>query len=330
MHQNEYDDLIVYFGPFSLPIHYISNTIFPFATLAYFLVIYKIYTNNKGDWKTSHVFLINLISTFSLSMIWILIEALIGEENKQGEICYRQFVSLLFRIYINSDIFILQIDRFVSVWKPYLHRSVATPKLAVKIVLVSKVPSTLAAIIGVLIYPSYLSCSYCTVCRITHSVSIALVSYSSIASTILTIIVSIFITATLVKLNKVDPIPRPFPFVINVSQTNLSQRQSEHQEADVTVEDLIATMYKQQPSPAVEYRNKEKHKTLKQSLTMNLLTLFFLLHLPIELLVVQSKSCTMGVSDCRIFLQKIAPLFLLSIFVFLAHPLLLLRFLKKK
>ena len=184
-------------------------------------------------------------------------------------------------------------------------------------------------------YPSYLTCSYSPLCRLTHFLSVTLVSYPLILTTILTCIVSIFITVTLTKLNKVNPAPGSFPFVINVSHANLTPRPTAHSEdeVDIAVEEFIATMYNQQPSqrpPTVEIPNQDKLKTLKLGITMNLLTCLFLFLLPQEVVVVQSKSCTMDNSECEIFLQNIAPMVLLSIVMTLTHPLLLLLFLWKK
>ena len=272
----------------------ISRIVVPFAIAAYVILLVKIYNDNKGDLKTSHVFLINLIITFLLCMIEILIEPFLGEKKNQDKTCNSHFLSLLIRIFLNSDLLILQIDRFVSVWKPYLHRSIASPKFAVKIVLVSKVPSIIVASAGVMAYPSYLTCSYSPLCRLTHFLSVTLVSYPLILTTILTCIVSIFITVTLAKLNKVNPAPGSFPFVINVSHANLTPRPTANSEddVDIAVEEFIATMYNQQPSqrpPTVEIPNQDKLKTLKLGITMNLLTCLFLLLLPLDVVVVQSK-----------------------------------------
>ena len=145
MVQKDHGDFDISFGQISLPISYITRIVVPFAIAAYIILVVKIYSDNKGDLKTSHVFLINLIITFLLCMIEILIEAFLGEKKNQDKTCNCKFLSLLIRIFLNSDLLILQIDRFVSVWKPYLHYSIVSPKLAVKIVLVSKVPSIIDA-----------------------------------------------------------------------------------------------------------------------------------------------------------------------------------------
>ena len=141
MLENDQEDFDIFFGQISLPISSISRIVVPVAIAAYIILVVKIYSDNKGDLKTSHVFIINLIITFLLCMMEILIEAFIGVKKNQDDPCNRQFLSLLIRIFLNSDLLILQVDHFVSVWKPYLHLSISSPKLAVQIVLVSKVPS---------------------------------------------------------------------------------------------------------------------------------------------------------------------------------------------
>ena len=140
------------------------------------------------------------------------------------------------RINLVVDIYALQFDRLWAISMPLYHHSEVTSSLSWKIVISAKIFTLLIVILASVTEPSLVKYQQCHRCIFVHPVNVWLHSFPALAAFLLTLAVSIFASAKVIKLNKVSPaisIGRNTTNILEQQQRNHGEIEKQKHQVDV-------------------------------------------------------------------------------------------------
>ena len=187
----------------------------------YSKIAYTFYKKNQYDMEPIHVFQLNFMIVSTLSVIFpamASLDQLTGFIYQPGGSCYYYFPLFFAYFCFNTDLVMMQVDRFLAVYWNMKYASRITYKLALRFCIGSKV---LAAVVTMMV--GFLDLQYST-CAEEYAfihlklVNIYLVSIPNLGSGVILLVVLTYMALTMVNLeNKVQPVVS-LPSVPTVSQ----------------------------------------------------------------------------------------------------------------
>ena len=184
----------------------ILGTLLLFCISSQIFFVIKLLKMKWKDLRPIHVHQVNYftgLACINISGIHLVVSRAFDEPSS---FCPSHLLSYLFLISNKYDIIILQLDRLLAIRKPYYYEEFVDVKVAMKVVFMSKVFSISIAVISSMIDPIFLYCPSCGMCNFVKSVYLYSVSYPAIAAFILTILVSIYVSIMVNKLNSIQPL----------------------------------------------------------------------------------------------------------------------------
>ena len=168
------------------------------------LIVFKITKKHWYNLLPIHVYQINIFSgMFLLNLSGTGTALLVAEDTFICSVAL--FLSFFARLNFVVDIFALQFDRLWAISKPLYHHSEVTSFLSWKIVLTAKIFTLMIVTLASVTEPGLVKYQQCHRCIFVHPVNVWLHSFPALAAFLLTLLVSIFASAKVIKLNKVSP-----------------------------------------------------------------------------------------------------------------------------
>ena len=176
------------------------------SILIYIVLSCKIYNNNRNMVEPVHVFQINYFIGISLLLCYGLISVIVQETfvrgNSLAHLCVYHFFGLFTFVNGSIDIIMMQIDRFLAIYKPLWHHSEVTTSLSMKICAYIKIVSTAHAVLAGFMDPDFGHCHECLRCMNTKPAHVATESYTKLVAVFLTTTISGYVAVKIYKNEK--------------------------------------------------------------------------------------------------------------------------------
>ena len=319
----------------------ISLLILCIIVLLYGMISYKLYKKNQFDMEPMHVFQLNFMIVSTLRIIFpalSVLDQLIGFKHGPVASCLYYFPIFFAYLSFNTDLVLMQVDRFLAVYWNMKYSSHVTYKLALRCCIGSKVFATLVTFLVAILDPEYSKCedeySYIHL----KDWNIYLDAYPKLAVALLLVAVSTYMAITMIRLeNKVKPMV-VLPIVPTVSidieeqENSRTQRNNKKYKVKRNIEDPYMFDKVQLQETQIETTNEkdkdkpvqritppapksEKFLIAKRALTMSLITLvLFSIIIPNSIIAIIHKYS----GDCGTYLWQYrigAPLRIISHFL---------------
>ena len=169
--------------------------------ILYTIVTYKIYMKSKNNTEPMHVFLLNLISVITFCITFQLmhiVHSLVGI----GNVCLYYYFGVFIHISFNTDMTLMQIDRFLAVFWNIKYKSRVTTEMALRSCVASKVFAMILTILIAKLDPTYRECSSSYRMWFLKSSTIHFDAYPKLIVACAMVVVSIYEIIILEKLKK--------------------------------------------------------------------------------------------------------------------------------
>ena len=323
--------------------------------IMYCIATYKIYVKTKDIMEPMHVFQLNHMAVISSRASFSLIaigHQLVGSYNDDS--CFYYFFGFFTLFCLNTDVFLMQIDRFLAVYWNLKYKSRITTKMALRSCIASKLFAIIVTILVASLDQKYSQCVSTYLMLDLKNSNIYLDAYPKIFVACVLLVVSIYVGITMRELEKkIHPLVNlpTLPTVPSVSfafqdQGNGQQARNNQGLSKVQRKDEDPNMFyevkieserregelrdEQDNEEEITIQcfnpNKEIFLVAKAALTMNfLLSVYFIVIVPNRILAIIYQNCNEVSGDCDSYmlLNRILTPFRV-LFTFL-HPVLILK-----
>ena len=193
--------------------------------IMYCIISYKIYMKHKTNMEPIHVFQINFMS-LSIWLLFFQCIKIIHELSNFNESCLFYIFGFFGHFSWNSDVVLMQIDRFLAIYWNIRYKSRVTTKMAIISCLASKVCTTILTVFVVIYDKSYSQCSVPIFLYHLKSSNIYLDAYPKLVAACILLVVSIYMKNTMKNLKKkIQP-------VVNIMSLETASEDQENPEQE--------------------------------------------------------------------------------------------------
>ena len=305
----------------------IISFFFIFCIIILINSIYKIYKKFNGQMKPNHIFMLNLLITFTLKCCYLIFIYHYTMLMSSGsfEVCFHYFVGLVIFISTNIDIIIMQVDRFVAVFWSLQYPGFATNGRAILTCFVSKLINIVVSLLVFFLDKDFPKCMKTIPLLITKTSSIVLISCPHLFVTVIVCIVSSYLGFKMVQIKKSEnqvvnvsvvpsdePCPQTEQARTNVNGHRIQVRRIDDQpnmfysieiNADEEIEMSNPPQDLEAESAAADCNNTNIFLMARTALNMNyLVILHCLINTPLSIMSIIHWDCRQERGECEAFL----------------------------
>ena len=192
-----------------------------------FIIASYILKKNSPNLKPMTIFQANYFVGHGLISLSGMVAVLAENIEDVGKICPKETFRYFFVISTIYDKLILQLDRLIAVRYPYFYKEKMDVVMAMKLVGISKSFSLAITIITSIIDPVYIYCPACGRCNFVRPINVYTVCYPGVATFILTLAVSIYVSKIIYKLNSVTPVVQISPMNTRINYVPKSSKRDQ-------------------------------------------------------------------------------------------------------
>jgi hypothetical protein len=289
--------------------------------------IYKIYKKFNGQMKPNHIFMLNLLITFTLKCCYLIFiyNHTMWMSSGTFELCLHYFVGLVIFISTNIDIIIMQADRFIAVFWSLQYPGFATNGRAVLICIISKLVNIVISSLVLFFDKDYLRCSKTIPLLITKTSSIIMISCLQLFVTVIVGIVSSYLGFKMVQIKKSEnrvvnvsgvrsdePCPQNEQEMVNVKGQRIQVRRIDDEpnmfySIEINAHEAIEMSNPPQDleaeSTAADCNNTNIFLMARTALNMNyIVILHCLINTPLSIMSIIYWDCSQERGECDAFL----------------------------
>ena len=308
------------------------------AIALYGIASKKIFMKNKTNLEPIHIFQMNFMAVISLiicSSGLHIVKQVVGIESGSEDSCWSYLFWFFGNFCFNSDVVLMQLDRFLAVLWNCEYKSRVTANMAVFSCILSKVVAVIVIVSVALLDSTFIQCSSPMPMYHMKNTNIYLDAYPKLFVASVLISVSVYAGITTIRLDKKV---HPQVHLPTVSGSLQGQENDDVSVRRTNDDPNMFSKVRRNMYPSVhediqtQCFNPKNGLLLvaKAAFTMNLLTMFlFLAFVPSSLLHIIYQNCQEVISDCRelnLLYIIISPFKMIFV---IGHPMLILNKINK-